>query len=91
MNNLIKRVADAFGLRTEDITGHRNYAKVVLPRQVCMYLLWQEGYTHREIIKAFNKKHPSLVSYSFGIIANRMVWDSSLKSKIKVLQGEING
>ena len=91
MNSLIKRVADAFGVRTEDITGRSSLHNVVLPRQVAMYLLWIEGYSHKEIIKAFNKKHTSLVSYSFGIIANRMVWDSSLKSKIKILQGEVNG
>lgn len=81
-----KTVCDHFGLRMQELKAKDNSRRVVLPRQVAMWLareLTQSSLP--EIARAFGDKHHTTVLHSIGKIAKQRLVDKDLNRALNRL------
>lgn len=60
--DIIRVTSHVFGVKPSQIKGKRRLARIVLPRQVCMYLMREElGYPYETIGNYFDKDHTTII------------------------------
>jgi chromosomal replication initiator protein len=81
-----RRVAEAYDVRLGDLTGRRRPAHIALPRQIAMYLARQLTQSSlMEIGDAFGGRDHGTVLHAYREISRRMSEDPRLKQMIETL------
>ncbi len=83
IKNIQEYVAKKYDIKTSDITSKNNSKKIVLPRQIAMYLskvITNSSYV--EIGSRFGGKDHSTVIYSIKKVKNMLAKDSELLKKV---------
>lgn len=87
---ILAAVGRHFGLSTGSITAKSNYASVVLPRSVAMFLMRElKNFSYPEIGRYFNKHHTTVI-HSMETLAKRRESDLKLNELINDLIAELN-
>lgn len=80
---IIKTVADYFGLKISDLTGPRRLKTIALPRQVLMYLLRNElEAPFMEIGRLLGGRDHTTILYGVGKITNNLATSEQLRVDI---------
>jgi chromosomal replication initiator protein len=83
---IMEIVAQYYQLRVEELKAKNHAKKIVLPRQVCMYLCKQlTDFSLPEIGRVFGGKHHSTVIHSINKIQEGMKRDPILQNEINIL------
>lgn len=83
INNIIDKVAKAFGVSSEDIRSEKKKAEISNARQVAMYIIREvTNLTHEEIGAQFGGKKHSTVIYSIETTEIKMEDNPQLKSTV---------
>lgn len=87
---IISYVADHYHLSVEDIVGERRSGKIVLPRQVCMYLIEEMTNTTLQGIGAImGGKHHTTISYGIDKVEEMIQNDPDFKETVESLKAHI--
>lgn len=88
---IIGLVADFYGISVEDITGNKRLSKIVLARQIAMYILKNNfGLAYKKIGGLFGNRDHSTVISSVEKIENELTVNSDLKLAIDTIVKKIN-
>jgi chromosomal replication initiator protein len=83
LESIQKHVAASFKIRVQDLKSKTNEAKIVLPRQIAMYLCRElTDSSLPEIGQKFGGKHHTTVLYSIRQVEKRMKKDPALQQQI---------
>lgn len=86
-HDIIKNLAERFNLKTEDILSARRNSKLVLCRQIAMYILRRQfGFSYTEIGKIFNGKDHSTIIYAINKIAKLLKNDKDMHKLITEME-----
>jgi chromosomal replication initiator protein len=87
-----RAVAEQFGMRVADLKQKNNSRKVVVPRQIAMYLAKQMTEASLpEIGRQFGNKHHTTVMHSIAKIDEQRRTDKDLHRTLNKLQDVLNG
>ncbi len=87
-----RAVAEQFGMRVADLKQKNNSRKVVVPRQIAMYLAKQlTEASLPEIGRQFGNKHHTTVMHSIAKIDEQRRTDKDLHRTLNKLQDVLNG
>jgi chromosomal replication initiator protein len=90
IEEILKIVADEFGIRVSDITGRRRSEDVAFPRQIVMYLGREFTHLSTEAIgKEIGGRDHGTVIYACKVIKNRMDVDKNVKDIVKRLEWKL--
>lgn len=86
-NDILKVVANHYGIKIADLKSKSNSRPIAYPRQVAMYICKQlTDLSYPEIGKLFNNKHHSTVMYSVEKIDQLQHEDQQLARTIEMLK-----
>lgn len=84
--DIIHTVCDTFGVSVRDVRGKRRTADLVVPRQVCMYLLRKElDLPLEQIARELNRGDHTTVMHAIGRVEEKMEKDDDFEEKVKGL------
>lgn len=90
IDDVIRHVAGAYGLKISDIRGQRRHRTVALPRQVAMYICRESlGLSYPEIADRFGGKNHTTVIAAVRKIKGLIKTDLSLLSTIERLTNQL--
>ena len=88
---IISVVADHYGVTPADLSGDKRNSKIVMPRQVSMYLCREIISTPlKNIGKALGNRDHTTVMHGIEKIENELQTDDNLKNTIDILKKKIN-
>ena len=91
-DEIVRRVADTFGLTVERILGRDRSKQVALPRQIAMYLLREESnYSLPQIGEALGGRDHTTVIYGCEIITELLETDDRLRRQVVDLKEQLYG
>ena len=91
INLIQKTVAEYFGISIQDMKGKRRTDKIVLPRQVAMYIVRNiTEYSTTEVGLEFGGRDHTTVIYSCDRMRERMKSDPHIVEQIKMLKHKIS-
>jgi len=86
---VLKEVAGSFDVRVSDIKSNKRHNSIVLPRQVCMYLLKKlTDLSYPEIGRVLGGKNHSTIIYGARKIEGLIKQDNKIKGAIEKIEGE---
>ena len=92
VDKVIRMVASDLEIRVSEIRGRSMKRRIVLARQLCMYVLWQSnGYTLQRIGLAIGKRSPATVSHGYQVIARRIRRDPVMGDWVERMGRRVNG
>ena len=84
--DIIHSVCDSFGVSVRDVRGKRRTADLVVPRQVCMYLLRKElDLPLEQIARELNRGDHTTVMHAIGRVEEKLEDDEDFKEKVRVV------
>jgi chromosomal replication initiator protein len=84
---LVKEVCKDFNISVRDVRGKRRTAEIVVPRQVCMYLLRKELEMPLEkVAHEVNRKDHTTVLHAIDRVEEMMEEDEDFEDKVKGLR-----
>ncbi|MBN2101075.1 chromosomal replication initiator protein DnaA [Candidatus Dojkabacteria bacterium] len=84
---IIRAVCKEFNASVRDVRGKRRTAEIVLPRQVCMYLLRTElELPLEQVAKELNRSDHTTVLHAIERVEERMEEDEGFKGRVKGLR-----
>ena len=90
-SEIIGVVSDFYGISMNDITGTKRQGKIVLARQIAMYILKTKyGLAYKKIGMLFGNRDHSTVISSVEKIENEMLTNGDLKLAIDTINKKIN-
>jgi chromosomal replication initiator protein len=88
---VIERVSAFFDLQPADITGAKRDKEIVVPRQVCMYLMRHEmGLSFPKIAGAVGGRDHTTAMHSVQKIEKQIEADDNLRGEIQALRERLN-
>ena len=88
---IISVVAEHYGVTPADLSGNKRNSKIVMPRQVSMYLCREIISTPlKNIGKALGNRDHTTVMHGIEKIENELQTDDNLKNTIDILKKKIN-
>ena len=88
---IISVVAEHYGVTPADLSGNKRNSKIVMPRQVSMYLCREIISTPlKNIGKALGNRDHTTVMHGIEKIENELQNDDNLKNTIDILKKKIN-
>ena len=88
---IISTVAEHFGVNSSDLCGNKRNSKIVVPRQIAMYLCREIiSSPYKNIGKALGNRDHTTVMHGIEKIENEINTDENLKKTINVLKNKIN-
>lgn len=88
---IISTVAEHFGVNSNDLCGNKRNSKIVVPRQIAMYLCREIiSSPYKNIGKALGNRDHTTVMHGIEKIENEINTDENLKKTINVLKNKIN-
>lgn len=89
---IISSVADYYEVSLADLKGNKRNSKIVMPRQIAMYLCREiTGINYTEIASLLGKKDHTTILYGIDKIDKAIKKDESLRNSIEILINKING
>lgn len=89
---VVKAVAEVFGLPVERLTGHDRTRDVVLPRQIAMYLLREEANCSLpQIGDALGGRDHTTIMYGCNKVSEMIERDDSLRRQVIEIRQQIYG
>ena len=89
--HIISVVAEHYGVTPADLSGNKRNSKIVMPRQVSMYLCREIISTPlKNIGKALGNRDHTTVMHGIEKIENELQTDDNLKNTIDILKKKIN-
>jgi chromosomal replication initiator protein len=87
VDSIIRGVAGAFNVKVSDIKSNRKHNSIVLPRQICMYLLKKlTGMSFPEVGRVLGGKNHSTVIYGVKRVEEIIGKDSKIKNVIEKIE-----
>ena len=84
-------MAEHFGVNSSDLCGNKRNSKIVVPRQIAMYLCREIiSSPYKNIGKALGNRDHTTVMHGIEKIENEINTDKNLKKTINVLKNKIN-
>ncbi len=91
-DEVISAVAEHFDLSASDLTGIVRKKEIVVPRQVCMYLIRKDlGYSYEKTGELFGGRNHTTVMHAFTKVSREMKTDKNLLRHITALRRELAG
>lgn len=91
-NEVVRRVADAFGVGAERLLGRERSREVALPRQIAMYLLREEAnYSLPQIGDALGGRDHTTVMYGCDKVADMLERDDRLRRQVIEIREQLFG
>jgi chromosomal replication initiator protein len=85
---VLKEVSRAFNVKISDIKSNKKHKSIVLPRQICMYLLKKlTDLSFPEIGQVLGGKNHSTIIYGVKKVEGFMGRDSKIKSTVEKIEG----
>ncbi|MCX7872348.1 MAG: chromosomal replication initiator protein DnaA [Verrucomicrobiae bacterium] len=92
IEDILKIVAEEFGLRVSDLTGRRRSEDIAFPRQIAMYLAREFTHLSTEVIgQEIGGRDHGTVIYACKVIRNRMDVDKNVKDLVHRLEWKLKG
>lgn len=89
-DDIIDLVADYYRIPMTELRGTIRKREVMLPRQVCMYLIYEVlGYSYDTIGDYFSGRNHTTVLHSYNKIRSRLAKDSKLLQDVHALKKEM--
>lgn len=89
--DVIGIVADFYGISVDDITGNKRLSKIVLARQIAMYILKTKfGLAYKKIGGLFGNRDHSTVISSVEKIENELAVNNDLKLAVDTIVKKVN-
>lgn len=80
---IIRKVCQEFGISVRDVRGKRRTSDIVIPRQVCMYLMRKElGMTLEQVAKELNRRDHTTVLHAIDRVEEKMELDDSFRGRV---------
>jgi len=87
---IISYVADHYHISVEDIVGEKRSGKIVLPRQVCMYLIRElTNTTLQGIGAAMGGKHHTTIKYGIDTVEEMISENNDFRETVDSLKSHI--
>ena len=84
-------VAEHFDVSVDDLYGNKRNSKIVMPRQIAMYLCREIISTPlKSIGKCLGNRDHTTIMHGIDKIENEIVSDDNLKNTIETLKKKIN-
>jgi chromosomal replication initiator protein len=91
-DNIVKTVADHYGVKVTELRSDRKHKLVAVPRQVAMYLMREmTRCSFPDIGHRFGGRDHTTVMYAVKKIEKKLVEDVSLRSTVEALRKKIEG
>jgi chromosomal replication initiator protein len=91
-DEVVRRVADAFGVGAERLLGRERTREVALPRQIAMYLLREEAnYSLPQIGDALGGRDHTTVMYGCDKVADMLERDDRLRRQVIEIREQLYG
>jgi chromosomal replication initiator protein len=88
--DVINLVADYFRIPSSELRGAVRKREIMMPRQVCMYLIYEVlGYSFDTIGDYFSGRNHTTVLHSYNKVKSRIGKDSKLLQDIHALKKEM--
>lgn len=85
--DVIQRVAEHFSLSHADIVGAVRKKEIVVPRQICMYLIRKDlGYSYEKTGEIFGGRNHTTVMHAFTKISRELKSDKQLLKHVTTLR-----
>jgi chromosomal replication initiator protein len=82
--DIIHKVCEEFGVSVRDVRGKRRTADLVVPRQVCMYVLRKElDLPLEQIARELNRGDHTTVMHAIGRVEEKMGDDEEFKERVR--------
>lgn len=89
-DDVINFAAEHFDLSPQDIIGAVRKKEVVVPRQICMYLVRKElNYSFERIGEIFGKRNHSTVIHAYNKISSEVKKDKNIVRYVNALKREL--
>jgi len=89
-DHIIQVVAEHYGLRPEDIKSQKRNREIVLPRQICMYLIRvMNDISLSEVGEALGKRDHSTIIHGYEKIIKEMSENKDLDREIEILKKKL--
>lgn len=83
VDDVIKVIADYFGVESKELKGERRTALVAFPRQVCMYVLREDyKYPLEKVAEFLNRSDHTTVLHAVDKIKTKIMKDDDFRSKM---------
>ncbi len=87
---VIAKVATYFDISKDEIIGQARNKEIMLPRQICMYLIKRElDHSYEKIGEIFGGRNHSTVLHAYNIISKRLKTDHRLLRDIQAIKQDI--
>jgi chromosomal replication initiator protein len=91
-DEVVRRVADAFGVEADRLLGRERSREVALPRQIAMYLLREEAnYSLPQIGDALGGRDHTTVMYGCDKVADMLERDDRLRRQVIDIREQLFG
>ncbi len=88
--HVIESVANYFHISKDDIIGQVRKKEIMMPRQICMYLIKRElDHSYEKIGEIFGGRNHSTVLHAFNSISRRIKTDPRLLRDIQAIKQDI--
>jgi len=89
-DHIIQVVADHYNIRPEDIKSQKRNSEIVLPRQICMYLIRvMNDISLKEVGEALGKRDHSTIIHGYEKILKEMSENKDLDREIEILKKKL--
>lgn len=90
MQQIINSVAEYFNITKDDLVGPARKKEIMMPRQICMYLIRRElDHSYEKIGKVFGGRNHTTVLHAFNTITERIKTDHRLLRDVTALKKEM--
>lgn len=91
ISDVVKQVAESFGVKIKDIKGPRRTKDIALARQVAMHILREAyGYKLEEIASLLGRSDHTTVMHAVDKIQSMMLTDSVFKDQVRAIVHSLN-
>jgi chromosomal replication initiator protein len=90
IQKIIDSVAHYFNIKKDDLIGPARKREILMPRQICMYLIKRElDHSYERIGEVFGGRNHTTVLHAFNTISGRLKTDHRLLRDITALKKDI--
>ncbi len=87
---IIKTVAESFNVTSDDILSSKRNAEIVLPRQICMYIIREKkNFSLQETAKILNKTDHTTVIHGIKQMKDKIADNPDIKNKIESIEKKL--
>ncbi|MBN2549237.1 MAG: chromosomal replication initiator protein DnaA [Anaerolineales bacterium] len=91
-DEIVRRVADSFGVSVDSLTGHNRSRQIALPRQIAMYLLREEANVSLpQIGVVLGGRDHTTVMYGCDKVADMLERDDRLRRQVIEIKEQLFG